>query len=249
MKVFACFSFLAFVGISGTDAAAATAPVLDCTVVSAIKQTVCQTGTFYTPSPASINGVNILVGSFTYIYDFWQGLPNGTDTSAGTHNAHKTGVQVTVDRVYPTNVCTVTTVANGVTKKCKSCVYCDPTTESYTADCTNVPYGRNVTCELVSPVFYPFSKTPQAIESVGTDNLTSLAEKCKTMLATKAKQCKKTKDLTALLTEYNQTCKNTCLKSLKCKKDALKTLKKKSKLNIQVEACKANIKKAGKKVV
>jgi hypothetical protein len=55
--------------------------------------------------------------------------------------------------------CTVTVIVKDESKVCSSCTICG--NDLYSADCTGLKHGRNVTCESTGygDVFFPFSKS------------------------------------------------------------------------------------------
>jgi hypothetical protein len=120
------------------------------------------------PSPAVMEGAdNTTVMTYVgnYIHDFL--LYASFEGAEGTpqlevEKQHHVGFNVRVERNGTSNECLVVAVNKNA---CNSCTYCassETDGDTYSADCTNLPMGRNVTCESTLNVFFPL--TAEALE-------------------------------------------------------------------------------------
>ena len=114
--------------------------------------------TSYGPFPLSIcddEGFNCdmmyddMLGGYGWNYVFVRGLRQNDPLPSSDLDEYKTGLVVDVRLENDGLTCEV---AVGSTT-CQSCVPCSVAAVS--ADCTNLPEGRNIECEALGPVFYP----------------------------------------------------------------------------------------------
>jgi hypothetical protein len=134
-------------------------------------------------------------------------------------------------------VCTFVSTDEGL---CNSCTSCNITTgfdcgtplsATFSADCSNLHGGRNVTCEPVFPVFYPFepntpkpTKAPTSCGNVG-DGCSKSKDCCD---AGKRTRCGKNKVCVNCKKQGFKCQRNAhCCRGLKCKRINKKSLKKK----------------------
>jgi hypothetical protein len=102
-------------------------------------------------------------------YRIVRGVAEGTDVTGLTNEeqqkAFRAGIKIELtsfEGVYDKNgaigcgvFVTLSNATNTRTLQCTSCSYC--LSGGYSADCTNLAHGRNVTCEPTEPgVFFPF---------------------------------------------------------------------------------------------
>jgi hypothetical protein len=123
---------------------------------------------------------------------------------------------------------------------CNSCTTCSitgcfdcgtPLSATFSADCSNLHGGRNVTCEPVFPVFYPFepntpkpTKAPTSCGNVG-DGCSKSKDCCD---AGKRTRCGKNKVCVNCKKQGFKCQRNAhCCRGLKCKRINKKSLKKK----------------------
>lgn len=156
---------------TGIDAAVGFSPIVECTDVPArtvkgvildasVTVEVCYTYSFETPSPGVIlleNGKEVTeyTGFNGYLYEFWQGLEEGTDTEQIESSSLEEYVaepgSVSIRWENDASECEL--VVGGV--DCTSCTVCPADVVQVSADCTNVPLGRKVVCEDPTMVLYP----------------------------------------------------------------------------------------------
>lgn len=127
------------------------------------QQSICSTSSGWGPSPGMLeNGTVIYIGSYGRQYEYWVGLPEGTDTTtlgADDSEQYSMGVTTVIQWEEGGAPCTVT--VNDVA--CLSCTFCEP--DVYSADCSNAPNGRVVECASLDPVFFPFYATTLAFSA------------------------------------------------------------------------------------
>jgi hypothetical protein len=115
------------------------------------------------PSPAVMEGtdnttVTTYVGNYIHdflLYAYFEGA-DGTP-QLEVEKQHHVGFNVRVERNGTSNECLVVAVNK---KACNSCTFCatsETDGDTYSADCTNLPMGRNVTCESTLNVFFPLT--------------------------------------------------------------------------------------------
>jgi hypothetical protein len=124
---------------------------------------VCASGIYSSPSPAQDeNGTITYIGGYQNVYTILSDL-NAGDIRIGTEE-EEAGIEIIVGR-DDNDICSgigVITESGNVTNSCQSCTYCG--NNSYSFDCSNVPYGRVVNndhCESAIPgtvVFFPLTK-------------------------------------------------------------------------------------------
>lgn len=99
------------------------------------------------------------IGGYHYTYTI---LPMDDNNQQNNNNSTKT----TIIKIGRTDgdekLCTGVTINN---QPCQRCVYCE--NDLFSADCTNIPNGRNVYCESIVPIFYPLSSSTSAVASIG----------------------------------------------------------------------------------
>jgi hypothetical protein len=110
------------------------------------------------PSPA-VDDNETLTYIGNYIHDFL--VYESFEGAAGTAQLqvdveHHAGYNVRVERNGTTDECLVVAVNKRV---CKSCTFCKSNNggDTYSADCTNLRFGRNVSCESATNVFFPLT--------------------------------------------------------------------------------------------
>jgi hypothetical protein len=154
-----------FLSPSAVWSSVAINPIVECSTISTATSApfdVCATWTLYGPSPAEIDGKLIYMGGYGTNYKIVTGLKEGVDTTALSESdlkkaySKEIGIQVARD---DNDNCTVTVNIKGESKVCSSCMFCGK--DRYSADCTALKHGRNVTCESTGEgeVFFPLSKS------------------------------------------------------------------------------------------
>jgi hypothetical protein len=156
--------------IRHSHGAVALSPIVQCSDLMDADETVfeaCATTYFETPSPTFINNATVYVGPTVYQYSIVEGLEDGVDTmglspeelSAATEN----GIVVTV-RYEVIENCTVTVEIKGTTTTCLDCTHCG--SDTFIADCTNVPNGRAAMCESTAEgnVYFPLNAAALNLE-------------------------------------------------------------------------------------
>ena len=133
-------------------------------------QQVCATYTFETPSPVqNSDGTTDYVGQYSYTFDFWEGLENGTDTTNIGDGQGATDLSVTLSWVPVERACEV--LISG--ESCQLCGLCDenedPAATTVSADCTNLSGGAQVECQRAF-IFYPLVTQAAAPEPSGGDS-------------------------------------------------------------------------------
>jgi hypothetical protein len=143
-----------------TEAALVFDPFLSCEMrqfSDGTSANICADREAGTPSPAEIDNEIVYIGGYVYTFNFYEGLPEGTDTTDPTLNATP-WLTVTIDR-DDDDKCNVT-VGEVI---CNTCAYCS-NNDGYSADCTNVAavgddyVGVEVTCMVRAPVYFPLDK-------------------------------------------------------------------------------------------
>jgi hypothetical protein len=154
-----------FVSPSAVWASVSLNPIVECSTISTAINApfdVCATWTRSGPSPAEIDGKLIYMGGYGTNYKIVTGLKEGVDTTALSESdlkkAYSKEISVLVKR-DDDDKCTVTVNVKDESKVCSSCTFCG--NDRYSADCTGLKHGRNVTCESTGEgeVFFPFSKS------------------------------------------------------------------------------------------
>jgi hypothetical protein len=138
-----------------------------------------------TPTDACTSKKNLtdctLYGDWKKVYYMVDSSAAGKNLTAKTASKYETDEKITVEYNYFASgtLPNCTNVKSG-NKKCNSCTFCtfsftinsdgtdvDVTDVTLTADCSNVKYGRNLTCSAYSPVFYPLEvRKAHAIQQV-----------------------------------------------------------------------------------
>jgi hypothetical protein len=144
-----------------TDAAVALSNEVQCDTLEAEDGSsfdVCYLYSSQTPSPAQFeNGTTVYMGPYVNTYDVLEGVTDGEQVNNTDDSLLFT---IEVGRDSQSNECYVSISPIQTYGQCTSCVYCGD--DKYTADCTNLPNGRNVTCEASlyaeSPIFFPLTK-------------------------------------------------------------------------------------------
>ena len=161
------------------DAAVSMSQTLVCQTIDtgSGSQDVCSTWIETSPSPTQLpNGTAIYLGPYSYLFAFWNGLKNGTDTSTLENIADHANIELSVGVAWENGVCQVQLSGNN----CTSCSICadkaDPAAVTLSADCTNREGGRIVECEPAF-IFYPLTSAstvgiPAAVED---DDKTDIA--------------------------------------------------------------------------
>jgi hypothetical protein len=161
MKLFvAAIGF--FLSPSAVWASKIFSPIVECSTISAAPNApfeVCATWTVTGPSLAVIDDKPFYLGGNGNRYNIVTGLKEGVDTTALSESDLKKAysneifIQVHVD---DDDKCTVTVIVKDESKVCSSCTICG--NDLYSADCTGLKHGRNVTCESTGDgdVFFPF---------------------------------------------------------------------------------------------
>ena len=154
--IFTLFAQLSMDGLSA--AAISIEPIVTCQNLdlNGVVQQVCATYIFETPLPVQNSyGITDYVGRYCYIFDFWEGLENGTDTIGIDVEQAATASRVTISWEPEERICEV--LISG--EACLLCVLCDETEDpadtTVSADCTNLSVGRAMECERAF-IFYPF---------------------------------------------------------------------------------------------
>jgi hypothetical protein len=163
-----------FLSPSAVWASAAINPIVECSTISVATNApfdACATWARYGPSPAEIDGKLIYMGGYATIYKIVTGLKEGVDTTALSESdlkkAYSKGIGINVAR-DDNDKCTVTVNVKDESKVCSSCTFCG--NDRYSADCTALKHGRNVTYESTGEgqVFFPFSKSALECSSSST---------------------------------------------------------------------------------
>ena len=97
---------------------------------------------------------------FTVSYTLWDGLEEGFDVTSFAaeflKDLHR-AMDITVD-IPNANSCSIT--VDDTT--CTSCTVCNAVSRTISADCQNIPNGREINCESVSPFYYPLTGETEA---------------------------------------------------------------------------------------
>jgi hypothetical protein len=150
--------------------AVALSPIVECSETMDAEDTVfevCATTYFETPSPAFINNATVYVGPAVYEYSIVEGLEEGVNVMGLSPEelsaASENGIVVTV-RYEVIENCTVTVEIKGTTTTCLDCTHCG--SETFIADCTNVPNGRAAMCESTAAgnVYFPLNAAALNLE-------------------------------------------------------------------------------------
>jgi len=139
-----------------TNSSVSRSPYVVCNTITDFR--VCATGRSTRPAPAQFgNGTTVYLGGFSdtfYItsleFQDLQGQELPTQTISSSDSYYRGVVEISVSR-DDNAVCKSVTVwynITNTTSECASCTYCGD--DEYSADCTNVPFGRSVTCELAN---------------------------------------------------------------------------------------------------
>ena len=152
------FIWSLFASVNGLAAAAISMdPIVTCQDLDldGFVLQVCATHIFETPSPVQNSyGIPDFVGRYSYTFDFWEGLENGTDTISTDVEQAASSLRVTLSWDPKDRACEV--LISG--EACLICVLCDehedPAVTTVSADCTNLSGGRAVECERAF-LFYP----------------------------------------------------------------------------------------------
>jgi hypothetical protein len=128
---------------------------------------VCASWSLQGPSPQMIGEEMIYTGGYRNEYKIVTGLKEGADTlslsESETKKAFSSGILVLVTRDDRDNdKCEVTVSINNKANVCSSCTFCGK--DRFSADCSALPNGRNVTCESTGSfgdvdVFFPLTST------------------------------------------------------------------------------------------
>jgi hypothetical protein len=166
MKLFIALSLALVLSPLAVEASVAISTIVECsTIADSTNGTTfdaCATWFAEGPSPAMFpNGSVVLLGQFRNEYSIVLGLKEGADTFSLSDEereaAFGNGIIVTVQRESDGNKCEVSTKVKGDLNVCNSCSFCGEV--AYSADCTNLKNGRNVTCEATGTgdVFFPYT--------------------------------------------------------------------------------------------
>jgi hypothetical protein len=155
---------------TSTDAAVALSNTVACDTLKAEDGSsfdVCYLYSSETPSPGQLeNGTVIYIGQYVNTYDVLDDVSAG-DTVNNTDDILLFTIEV--GRDSQSDQCYVSVSPIETFGPCQSCAYCGD--EKYSADCTNIPNGRNVTCEpslyAESPIFFPLTK--EALSTSSSD--------------------------------------------------------------------------------
>jgi hypothetical protein len=162
MRIFIAVSLLQLALFpAGSRAFVTISDGLICETITAKNATsfeVCAISYSEGPSPAvDANETITYIGN--YIHDFL--VYESFEGAAGTAQLkvdveHHAGYNVRVERNGTTDECLVVAVNK---RACKSCTFCKNNNggDTYSADCTNLRFGRNVTCESATNVLFPLT--------------------------------------------------------------------------------------------
>jgi hypothetical protein len=117
---------------------------------------VCSITYLQSPLPAELNGTNEYTGSYINDYLIYRSFPNATGSLLTDVAEYNAGYRIRVER-NTSDACLGVWI-NQV--NCGSCMYCGD--EAYSANCTNLKFGRDVMCENAASVFFPL--TAEALE-------------------------------------------------------------------------------------
>ena len=150
-----------------TEAAAAQSDGVFCTDIQALGKTVCGIGYFTSPSPAALEGgETIYIGGWSDFYQITNAANETTGIEITTILSDEKVCQVLVK--YPEKM---------EPESCGSCKLCGNETTLYSADCTNLLYGRMVDCESSSgatgEIYFPLTVEALKEETTTTGGMNS----------------------------------------------------------------------------
>jgi len=130
----------------------ATSTSLDTVVLcDAVESYACAFRLVTGPSPICPTETNCTypVGKYSITFSFTSGVSNGTNIQGNVQawNGLSTGIHWAVGNK------TCEAMVNKTL--CTSCTVCSDQTETFSADCTNIPDGIKTSCQNILPVFYP----------------------------------------------------------------------------------------------
>ena len=130
----------------------ATSTSLDTVVLcDAVESYACAFRLVTGPSPICTTETNCTypVGKYSITFSFTSGISNGTNIQGNVQawNGFSTGIHWAVGNK------TCDAMVNKTL--CTSCTVCSDQTETFSADCTNIPNGIKTSCQNILPVFYP----------------------------------------------------------------------------------------------
>ena len=151
-------TLLAMASVHGVNGSISLDPTLSCQTqtIKGEDQEVCATYTAYGPSPAMYpNGTVVYVGPTGYDFTYYRDLEDGTDTSKlKKQELHQHSLNFDVSVSWEKGACQVKIAQMA----CNSCSICSGESETtLSSDCTNIPGGREVTCEKAM-IYYPLKK-------------------------------------------------------------------------------------------
>jgi len=149
---------------------------LECGIVAVETGTfpVCAIGSGTGPSPADLgNGTTVYLGGYSDTFQIAAAgaYEEGTDLPSDFSPV----ITVTASR-DDADVCQISVSFNGTEAvDCSSCTYCEGLS-FYSADCTNIEYGREVTCEgsdlTAGLIFFPLTAESLGLTAVAPSNMT-----------------------------------------------------------------------------
>lgn len=116
---------------------------------------VCSIAFFEGPSIVSVEVNDSVSYEGDYINDYliYRSFPDAAGTSqSDVAIEYNAGYQIRVERNQTSDECMGVWVNR---QNCLSCTFCG--NETYSADCTNLQFGRQATCENATQVFFPLT--------------------------------------------------------------------------------------------